>query len=152
MSISRPRSYQRSWWVPEPSMNQRLCIYFNTYITPEKNDYSVRIITKHVLERIFMHLPSMYIFQGVNHFITRDRMFKTTEDYDLVVFCMRCYLLHTSKNPPTEGIFNKMRGNEHFTFPPSMIFNILEMPTMWCHQCRIKNFKWYTDHDCINCT
>lgn len=143
---------RRLWWSQPMTMTQRLIIYYNTYITPVRNSYSIRRLTKHDLAKIFFHLETLHIFDEVNHFVTEDRMFRIDNECELVVTCKNCSDKEILKNPMLGNRMYLMEGNQHFTLPQSMLYSLLEMVALWCDICKIKNFVWYTDSDCISCT
>ena len=144
-------STRRLWWTTPLTMHNRLTIYFNTYITPINNDYSIRFLTKHALGRIFCHLETLHIFENVNHFITKERKFRLTDDMDLIVSCNNCSLKISALNPSLNDKLLIMEGNQHFTFPKNMLYSLLEIAALWCDNCHIANFDWYTETDCIVC-
>lgn len=102
-----------------------------------------------VWSKIFFHLET---FDEVNHFITKERMFRIDNECELVVTCKNCSDKEILKNQMLGNRMYLMEGNQHFTLPQSMLYSLLEMVALWCDICKIKNFVWYTDSDCISCT
>ncbi len=151
-NIYKWRKPLQHWWTDRPNMEQRLAIYFNTYVQLTDRDYSIKRLIKEALSLILCHLASLYIFEQVNHFITKDRMCQMIDDSSLTILCINCYFLERSHDPNYGSKVLLMEGGQHFVLPRSMIFNLLKMSSLWCTVCRIKNFEWYTISDYTDCS
>lgn len=157
-SIMAPhaRRYQRQsqltvWWNRDQSMEDRLISYYNTYITTELHDFSIRILTRESLGRILTRLSSLHIFNSVGHFVTLDRMYRLTSDYKLVIICINCYALEVIANPEMDDNTRRMVGGQHFTLPRTMVYALMEIQSIWCNKCDIRTFEWFSKQDCTEC-
>lgn len=146
-------SGSRVWWMSPLTTKQKLIKYYNTVLVPKHNDFSIRELTKTAFDRIIIEMSDFNFFGTTNHFITKDRFVLALEKSifhrSFAILCNECSttdvgsLKHSSKH--------KLKGNEHFIFPRSMVLNILEIHSLWCDICDTSNFEWFTETDCPQC-
>ncbi len=148
-AIVSSRQHHRIYWNQQLLTSTKLIHYYNTFITPEFHDFSIRNVTRIALSRILRTIHTLAIFEDVNHLITKERMFAHTDDYTVIFSCLHCFDVEQSLHPELTFIY--MRGDHHLTLPKAILYHLLEMKALWCSFCGVMNFNWYTQMDCIEC-
>lgn len=121
---------KRLWWSPKQTMQQRLILYYNTYIALEKRLPIIKNITRSQVYDTFVRATDALLFQTEHHFITHHRLLvKYIENGKLAILCPECYQLENTK-----GSFiqpgSQMKIAEHFLLPATLIHSIIEISTI----------------------
>lgn len=135
---------QRAWWRPTTTFNDRLVLFHNQAMANTPSDFT-RIITRDILWNIFSNTMDSNMFEISHHFITQQRFYTTQGENQGYILCPKCKdkHIHTFIDTPVQ-----LFGGDHFCLPKTLVFSILELRSLWCRECRIQLFTWYTDSEC----
>lgn len=150
--ISPPNNFHNAWWAPRDTIQNFLIRFYNTQITRKMHDFSIRNITNLALARILCNINSLEIFPESSHFITKHRMLIQSSDLPSIIICPQCMPTHPDQEFSSPDNWHQIHGGQHFTLPSSMIVNLLEMSSLWCSICGVKNFEWFENSHCHKCS
>lgn len=143
----------RAWWRKPCTPMNKVINYYNTYVLPIAQDYSLRMLIKAAFERVLQHMDSLHIFDDDNHFITNQRvMIMDNEENMYAMLCNHCYKVKRHTFDRKKHKFTRLSGNEHFTLRKTLIYNLLLFNAIWCFDCKGSCFDWHTADRCPQCT
>lgn len=143
----------RAWWKCKLTPIGKLIQYYNNYVLPNVQDYSIRMLTKAAFNRVMQHMDTIHIFETDNHFITHPRMLITDARLtSFAVLCAHCITTQKHKYNQQTHQFIDIKAKEHFTFPKTMVHNLIEMTSIWCSSCGGNMFNWHAKDQCPQCT
>lgn len=137
------------WWNRPKIFNDDIIKYYNTIIVPDLQLAYTTLLNQPILCTVFEQTIHNSFFKGIHHFITQERFIvKWKENANVNITCSTC--AYAIKDTLISAIVPMVKA-QHFVFPESLRFCIVEINSMWCHICKVQLFKWYSHNQCISC-
>lgn len=126
-----------------------MILYYNTNIAPVQRFDNINVLTRLILMRIFREGQNSTLFRSTHHFLSTTRFFTNNKITNTTaIICAKSKIKNDSKYDENTV---QIRRNQHFLFPASMLYSLLELKSIWCNECDEQLFQCYKRSECPKC-